>query len=129
MPAMTSRPDLASLNRDDLLVLEAELQRQIAELRAEIEQLKRGGTRQAAPYSKCTQVAAPKPPGRKPGDGLFHCREAPPPETITEPPMDVRVLIEACPMCGGPLAEDLVDWAYTTELPALPRPQVTPYRV
>jgi transposase len=126
---MTSPPDLASLNRDDLLVLVAELQRQIAELRAEIEQLKRGGTRPAAPFSKGTRVADPKPPGRKPGAGPFHYREAPPPETITEPPVDVRVLLEACPVCGGPLAEERIDWAYTTELPALPRPQVTPYCV
>jgi hypothetical protein len=37
MPAMTSCKDLVSLSRDDLLVLVAELQRQITDLRAEIE--------------------------------------------------------------------------------------------
>jgi uncharacterized small protein (DUF1192 family) len=60
---MTSPKDLTSLSRDDLLVLVAELQRQLAELRAEIEQLTRGGKRQAAPFSKGTRVAAPSLPG------------------------------------------------------------------
>jgi transposase len=129
MRAMTPPKDLASLSRDDLLVLVAELQRQIAELRAEIEQLKRGGKRQATPFSKGTRVADPKPPGRKPGSGTFRYREAPRPEEITAPPVDVRVLVDACPACGGPLTAERVDNAYTTELPARPRPQVTPYRV
>jgi transposase len=127
---------LPALSREELLALVAELQRQLAEwrasneaLRAEIEQLKRGGKRQAAPFSKGTRVTEPKPPGRKPGSGPFRYREAPPPEAITEPPVDVRVILEACPACGGPLAEERVDLAYTTELPALPRPQVTPSRV
>ncbi len=84
-----------ALSREELLALVSELQRQLAELRAsnealhaEIEQLKRGGKRQAAPFSKGTRVAEPKPPGRKPGSGPFRYREAPPPEAITEPPVD-----------------------------------------
>lgn len=69
--------DLSMLSPEELLALVTELQRQIGELRAsnealraEIDQLKRGGKRQAAPFSKGTRVAEPKPPGRKPG----HCR-------------------------------------------------------
>jgi transposase len=127
---------LSALSREELLALVAELQRQSAELRAnnealraEIEQLKRGGKRQAAPFAKGTRVADPKPPGRKPGSGPFRYREAPPPEAITEPPVDVRVIRAACPACGGLLAEERVDFAYTTELPVLPRPTVTQYRV
>jgi transposase len=129
MAAMAFPKDLASLSREDLLALVAELQRQIAELRAEIEQLKRGGKRQAAPFSKGTRVADPKPPGRKPGSGTFRSREAPPPEAVTEPPVEIRVTLDMCPACGGPLAEERVDLAYTTEWPVLPRPTVTPYRV
>ena len=98
-------------------------------MRAEIEQLKRGGKRQAAPFSKGTRVTEPKPPGRKPGAGPFRYREAPPPEAITEPPVDVKVTLDACPRVAGPLAEERVDLAYTTELPETPRPQVTQYRV
>jgi transposase len=55
-------------------------------------------------------VAAPKPPGRKPGSGTFRYREIPPPETITAP-VDVRVFLDACPVCGGPLVEERVDFA------------------
>jgi len=126
---MTSPKQPASLSRDDLLVLVAERQRQIAELRVEIEQLKRGGKRQAAPFTKGTRVADPKPPGRKPGAGTFRYRESPRPAELTEPPVDVRVLVDACPACGGSLAAERVDYAYMTELPVRPRPQVTPYRV
>jgi transposase len=111
MPLMTFPKDLASSSREDLLAFVAELQRQIAELCAEIERLKRGGKRQAAPCSKGPRVAEPKPPGRKPGTGPFHYREAPPPEAITEPPVDVQVTLDACPACGGPLAAARVDLA------------------
>jgi transposase len=117
------------LSREELLALVAELQRPIAALRAEIDQLKRAGKRQAAPFSQGTRVAEPKPPGRKPGSGTFRYREAPPPEAITEPPVEVKVTLDACPACGGPLAEERVDLAYQTELPPRPRPQVTQYRV
>jgi transposase len=109
MRAMTSPKDLTSLSRDDLLVLVAEWQRQLAELRVELEQLTRGGKRQAAPFSKGTRVAAPKPPGRKPGAGTFRDRESPRPEEITAPPVDVRVLMDACPAGGGPLTAERVD--------------------
>jgi transposase len=133
---MIEPKDLPALSREELLALVGELQRQLAELRAshealcaELDQLTRGGKRQAAPFSKGTRVMDPKPPGRKPGSGTFRYREAPPPEAITEPPVDVPVLLDACPTCGGPLVEERVDLAYTTELPARPRPQVTQYRV
>jgi transposase len=137
-------PDpLASLSREELLALVAELQRQNAALhrqvadlvagnealRAEIEQLKRGGKRPASPFSKGTREPEPKRPGRKPGSGTFCYRAAPPPEAITEPPVDVKVSCDACPACGGELVEERVDFAYRTELPELPRPQVTQYRV
>jgi transposase len=59
------------LSREDLLALVVELQRPIAALRAEIDQLTRGGKRQAAPFSKGTRAAEPKSPGRKPGSGTF----------------------------------------------------------
>jgi len=133
---MASPKDLATLSRDDLLALVVELHHQIAELRAsnkalraELDQLKRGEKRQAAPFAKGTRVADPTPPGRKPGAGPFRDREAPPPEAITEAPVDVRLILDACPACGGPLAEERVDLAHTTELPILPGPTVRQYRV
>lgn len=103
--------DIASLSREDLLALVAEQQRQIAQLtatiealRAEIAQLKRSTKRQAAPFAKATRVSHPKPPGRKPGSGTFSFRQAPRPEEITEPPVEVPVTVETCPDCGGKLA-------------------------
>ena len=133
---MSEPKDLPALSREELLALVVERQRQIAEwrasneaLRAEIEQLKGGGKRQAAPFSRGTRVTDPKSPGRQPGSGTFRDREAPPPEALTAPPVAVQVTPDGCPTCGGPLAEERVDFVYTTELPEMPRPQVTQYRV
>ena len=133
---MIEPKELPALSRKELLALVVELQRQIAELRAsnealraEIEQFKGGGKRQAAPFSRGTRVTDPKPPGRRPGSGTFRYREAPPPEALTAPPVAVQVTIDGCPTCGGPLEEERVDFVYTTELPEKPRPQVTQYRV
>jgi transposase len=94
-----------------------------------VEQLTRQSKRQAAPFSKGTRVSQPKRPGRKPGDGSFSFHQAPRPEEITEPPVDVPVTLECCPRCGGKLAEERVDLAYITELPPMPRPRVTQYKV
>src|ERR687891_587192 len=117
---MSSLEDMESLSREELLALLAELQRQVAELtasneslRGEIAELKRSTKRQ----------------GRKPGEGTFSFRQAPRPEEITEPPVNVPVTLECCPRCGEKLAEERVDLAYLTELPPMPRPRVTQYRV
>ena len=119
-----------------MLALVAELQRQVAELtamndalRAARDQLKRRDKRQAAPFSKGSRVSQPKRPGRTPGSGTCHSREAPRPAQSTEPPVDVPVRLAAGPACGGQLAEERVDCASTTDIPASPRPPVTQYRV
>ncbi len=96
-----------------------------AQWRVAIEQLKRGSKRQAAPFSKGTPMAEPKPSGRKPGSGTFCYRVPPRPEAITEPPVDVKVTLGACRACGGPLEEERVDFAYISEIPAIPRPKGT----
>jgi transposase len=133
---MTPPENPPSLSRNELLALIATLQRQIAALtarnealQAELEQLRRGAKRQAAPFSQGTRVANPKRPGRKPGSGPFCYRKAPRPAQLTTPPVDVPVTLDPCPACGGPLAAERVDFAYTTDMPPLPRPQVTQYRV
>jgi transposase len=99
------------------------------DLRSEVERLSREKNRQATPFSKGSRVKQPKRPGRKPGEGTFSFRQAPRPEEITEPPVNVPVNLESCPGCGGKLAEDRVDLAYITDLPPLPQPKVTQYRV
>src|SRR5918992_567544 len=133
---MSSLEDLESLSREELLALLAELHCQVVELtasnaslRSEIAELQRRTKRQAAPFSKGTRVSNPKRPGRQPGEGTFSFRQAPRPEEITEPPVKVPVTLECCLRCGGKLAEERVDLAYITELPPMPRPRITQYRV
>jgi hypothetical protein len=115
---------IAALERQN-----AELTATVAALRAELERLKRRQQRQAAPFSKETRVAAPKRPGRKPGEGVFRHRAAPAPELGNEPPIEVPVGLTACPRCGGALVEERVDFASVTDLPAQPRAMVRHYRV
>ncbi len=133
---MSSAEDITLLSREALLALVAQLQRQVSDLqrqltessatigalRAENAQLRRSTKRQAAPFSKGTRVTKPKRPGRKPGSGTFSFRKAPKPQEITEPPVDVKVTLEACPDCGGRLEEERVDFAYITDIPEIPRP-------
>ena len=135
--------DIRSLSREELLALVAEQQRQIAglqtqleeattvveKLRAEVTELQRSSKRQATPFSKGNRAQQPKRPGRKPGKGTFSFRKTPRPEEITESPVNVPVTLEACPACGGGLTEERVDFAYVTELPPMPQPKVTQYRV
>jgi transposase len=108
---MREPKDLPALRREDLLALVVALPRQITELRAEIDQLTRGGKRQAAPFAQGSRVATPKPPGRQPGSGPFPYRAAPPRAAIPRPPVDVKVTRDGCPACGGPLEEERVDCA------------------
>ena len=125
--------DLSSLSREeliDLIVAQQRMiedqQRQIAELREEIDELRRGGKRQAAPFSKGQRVTNPKRPGRKPGQGPFSRRELrleDATETILVAPP------ECCPDCGGDLEPLREEMATTTDTPPLPRPVVTAYRV
>ncbi len=140
---MSSLEDITSLSREELLALVSDLQCQVTllqqqvaeltdnnqELRGEVDRLTRQGKRQAAPFSKGTRSKQPRRPGRKSGEGRFSFRQTPRPEEITEPSVDVPVTLDSCPGCGGELREQRVDFAYVTELPPLPRPRVTQYRV
>ncbi len=140
---MNMPEDILALSRENLLTLVVELQRQVMALQervmqlaadnqallAENEQLKRSAKRQATPFSKGTRSHQPKRPGRQPGQGTFSFRQAPWPEEITQPPVNVPVTRGSCPGCGGKLIEQRVDLAYVTNLPPLPQPRVTQYRV
>jgi transposase len=140
---MNSPEDIASLSWEELLALVAEQQQQITQLQGQlakatatieslqvkVERLTREKKRQAAPFSKGTWESKPRRLGRQPGSGTFSFRQAPKPEEITEPQVEVPVTLEACPGCGGKLEEERVDLAYITDLPALPRPKVIQYRV
>jgi transposase len=121
--------DLAKLGRDELVALILKQAAAIAALEAKVEELTRSGKRQAAPFSKGTRARDPKRPGRKPGQGTFQRREAPAPEPLSEPPVDVAVEQPACPACGGELAFDHVEEASITDLPEVIKPRVRLFRV
>ena len=121
--------DLAELGRDELVALILKQATSIAALQAKIEELTRSGKRQAAPFSKGQRVRDPKRPGRKPGQGMFRHREAPAPEQLSEPPIEVPVSEPACLACGGELAFDHVEEASITDLPELVKPRARLFRV
>lgn len=81
-----------------------ELRKEIAELRRLLDELRRGGKRQAAPFSKGRPKLTPKTPGRKPGEGYgtHHRRTAP--ERIDE--VHHAELPAACPHCDGTAIEE-----------------------
>lgn len=124
--------DINNLSRDELLAVVISQAQLIEELRLEIEALKRSGRRQATPFSTGAAKTNPKKPGRKPrgsGSDNFTFRQAPSPETITEPVVEVPVDMQACPSCGGALAETHEEMAYTIDLPEVVQPRITAYRV
>lgn len=133
---VAAQRNIESLSHDELVELVKRLAEQNEELRAiieeqrrEIEELRRGGKRQATPFSKGTRSKNPKPPGRKPGQGSFRHREPPAPADIQGPPVEVPVGTPACPACGGTLEHDRTEDAFLTDIPELPKPIVTHYQV
>jgi transposase len=119
---------------DELIDLTRRQARQIDELRAEVERLKaeleqsrRAGKRQAAPFSKGAPKADPKRPGRKAGHPPSH-RPPPPPDQVDRT-IEVPLPPE-CPECRAPLDEApvTVHDQYQIDLPE-PKPVVTRFRV
>lgn len=123
---MANESRVEELSQEELIALVREQQRLLTLLREEIARLKRSGRRQAAPFSKEKPVPNPKKPGRKKGQGPFGRRTAP----VGEPNATVDAQAPpCCPFCGGPLEEDGVEFATTTDVPEQPQPEVTQYRV
>lgn len=103
------------------------LERRVAELEAHVERLtrlldqqRRAGKRQAAPFAKGPPEGPPKKPGRKPGAdyGTKAHRPPPTPEQIDE--VHEAPLPDACPACGGAIDETRVDQQYQVEIPRTP---------
>ena len=104
-----------------------ELERQVADLRAQVQRLealldeqRRAGKRQAAPFAKGPPQAAPKKPGRKPGPayGRKAHRQPPQPEQLDE--VHDAPLPDTCPDCGGAVDETGVAAQYQVEIPRRP---------
>lgn len=127
---MTKLPlNVEEMNVSQLLAVIKQLAAENAQLRAELEQLKRSSARSAAPFSKNQRKKNPKRPGRKAGQGPFHQRAAPTEEQYTAPLEEVPVTDTVCPECGGELSEVGTEIVTNTELPPLPQPEVKAYRV
>lgn len=92
------------------------LQARVAELEGKVEQERRAGKRQAAPFSRGEKKTDPGRGGRKAGEsyGTKARRLPPPPERVDE---IVEVgLPECCPDCGGQVALDEVVPQFQEEL-------------
>ena len=133
---MCTDKDRPPCEHDDLIGKVDRLQGQVARLTATNEELRkqlvaaqRAGKRQAAPFSKGERVSKPRRPGRKPGTGNFSYRKPPSDDELSGLPVNVTVAEDNCPGCGGILEHEGESLAYVTDIPPMPRPQVTEYRV
>jgi transposase len=107
----------AALRREnaELRLMIEELRQHIQRLERELEEARRAGKRQAAPFSRGKPKANPAQPGRKAGAKYGRRCRRPIPERVD------RVL-EAelpgrCPDCGGGVEETGVESQYQTEIP------------
>jgi transposase len=125
---LASMPDkLDELTRDELIGLVRNLREEIERLSKMLQELRRKSHRQANPFSKNRPKADPKPPGRKPGQGRFENRPAPP-----ELPTDIKIQVstpEQCSHCGGQVELERIETATVTDLPPIPAPVVMRYAV
>lgn len=98
----------------------ARLEATVRDLQARLTAAEQASKRQAAPFAKGKPKANPKKPGRKSGaaHGRHGHRPRPAPEQIDET-YDAP-LPQACPDCGGDVAEDSLDQQYQTEIPRQP---------
>jgi len=120
--------DLESLSRTELIAVIVEQQRQLEELKREIDQLRRGRG-QAAPFSKGRRTNNPQRPGRKPGQGPFLRRQEPQAEGGDAVVVEVPVMEPSCPDCGGMLGPGHIARASVMDLPETPQPVVRIYDV
>ncbi|HEX5091913.1 MAG TPA: IS66 family transposase, partial [Burkholderiales bacterium] len=113
----------------DLRRSEAErqrLRRENDKLKDELEAARRAVYRQAAPFSRGTRVASPRPPGRRAGAGYGR-------QGQRRPPPDVDVTYDAplpaaCPHCAGPVRLERVASQFQEDLP-VQRPLVRRFAV
>jgi len=117
MAQLSDKQLLALLARKDRRI--AELEAQVRQLTAQMQEVLRANKRQAAPFSKGPPKDPPATPGRKAGQdyGPKAHREIPrrrPDEVIDVP------LPDRCPDCGGPTEEDRQASQFQAEIPRRP---------
>lgn len=98
----------------------ADLEAKVAALTGLLEEARRAGKRQAAPFRKGPPKAHPKTPGRKAGEAHGRHGHRPPPAAAQLDEVLEATLPDACPCCGGSLVETTVTQQYQTEIPRQP---------
>jgi len=96
-----------------------QLSRANDELRRLLEDARRGGKRQAAPFRKGPPKANPKTPGRKSGEQHGQHGQRPPPDGAFDQVLEANLPV-ACPYCFGNLVETHTDQQTQVDLPRQP---------
>jgi transposase len=116
---------------EELLQENSELRRRIekqehriAQLEKIIEELRRGGKRQAAPFSKGEPKSAPKPPGRKPAERYGERAFRPVPDQVDET-LEVGCPV-VCEVCNGSVRLTGKESQYQIDFPQI-RPRTTEF--
>ena len=94
------------------------LRARVGELVGQVEELRRAGKRQAAPFSKNRPAPHPRRPGRKPGAAYGRQGRRPVPERVDR--MVSVGLPGCCPHCGGEVVLERVACQYQEDLPPPP---------
>jgi transposase len=122
---VVARLERALAERDEMV---AERDQRIAELERLLEDARRSGKRQAAPFRRRDEpIDEPRRPGRKSGEahGRHGHRMAPPdPDRTVDAPLP-----GCCPDCGGEIEHERDAEQFQTDLPALPPPSTTRFKV
>ena len=121
---------LAAAEREIALkdaVIIGQLER-IRELEVALEESRRGGKRQAAPFSKGQPEANPKRPGRKRGEGHGRHGHRMAPAVAPDRELDAG-LPGCCPDCGGIVVCDRVEAQWQVDIPPAVTPTVTRFNV
>jgi len=100
------------------------LKKQNELLKAEVEELKRAGKRQAAPFARRKLVEHPKRAGRKAGQGKFSRREQPTPKQVDK---TKRARLHGCPQCGSRLRDIHKHEQFVADIPKIIKPVITRY--
>jgi transposase len=96
-----------------------QLEAQVRQLTAQLQEVLRANKRQAAPFSKGPPKDPPATPGRKAGPEYGAKAHRPKPSQPPDEIIDVP-LPDHCPDCGGPTTEDRQAQQFQTEIPRRP---------
>jgi hypothetical protein len=121
----TKEQRIAELEEQLIQALRAieKLKKQNVLLQVEVEELKRAGKRQAAPFARRKLVERPKRAGRKAGQGRFSRRERPTPKRVDE---TKRAKLHGCPQCGSRLRDIHKHEQFVSDIPKV-QPIITRY--